>query len=281
MNKKIHLTRKAKLIILFLLAAAVVFSVWQNNDLTVSDYEYESQKVSAGLSGYKIVQISDLHNKMFGKNQKRLLDAVKVLEPDIIVITGDIVDRFHTDIENALVFVRGAVELAPVYYVNGNHEICLSTEELDELYGGMREAGVIILNNQSKYIGTDDTGFYLVGVNDPDNGNSDILMSLTAQNSSDEKLNILLAHEPQYVDYYSRCGADIVLCGHAHGGQVRLPFIGGLVAPGQGWFPKYTSGEYAVGNTTMIVSRGLGNSIAPIRVFNRPEIVSVTLKAPA
>ncbi len=160
------------------------------------------------------MQISDLHNATFGKNNRKLLDAIKSCSPDMIVITGDLVYSNHTDVERAVSFVEQAVTIAPVYYVTGNHEYWLTSTDRQQTLQGILSAG-----------------------------------------------------------------ADLVLSGHAHGGQFRLPFIGGLVAPDQGFLPEYTSGEYTIANTNMIVSRGLGNSIIPVRLFNYPEIVCVELKA--
>ena len=198
-------------------------------------------------------------------------------KPDIIVITGDIVDGFRTKVEVALEFVSGAVKIAPVYYVSGNHELLLSTEELSLLLDGIKTAGATILDNRATYIQRKEESLYLIGVND--GSNTDRLKNILNTLDTQGNLRILLAHRPEHIDSYSENKIDLVFSGHAHGGQVRLPFIGGLVAPEQGLFPKYTAGKYVLGETAMIISRGLGNSIIPIRVFNRPDIVVTVLKA--
>lgn len=263
--------------LVFMGVFVLFFCIWQNNDIVISKYKYKTSLISDNLNGYKIAQISDLHNKKFGKNQKNILSLLVKVRPDIIVITGDIVDSRHTNINIALEFIKGAVEIAPVFYVTGNHEYWLSNNDRDKLMNGMEQYGVTLLDNKVINIENENSdGFYLIGLSDK-NLSDNVLTTMCAHMESGI-LQIVLAHEPQYFNDYSKAGVDLVLSGHAHGGQIRLPFIGGLVAPNQGFFPKYTSGTYIGNNTTMIVSRGLGNSIIPVRVFNRPEIVIVTLQ---
>ncbi|MDF2556228.1 MAG: metallophosphoesterase [Bacillales bacterium] len=272
-----HLKRK-KIIMLFLVGMLiVVFCFWQNNDIVVSNYSFKTKKISNNLDGYKIAQISDLHNKKFGKNQMNLINILKKENPNCIAITGDIVDSKYTDIDVALEFVKIAVKIAPVYYITGNHEYLLDQNDWNRLMQTMEQYGVKILDNEAINIeGELVDDFYLIGLSDK-NLSDDSLKSLTS-NLHSEKLQIVLAHEPQFLNIYSDSNVDLVLSGHAHGGQFRFPLIGGLIAPGQGFFPKYTSGEYKKKNTTMIVNRGLGNSVIPVRVFNRPEVVIVKLQ---
>lgn len=268
MKKKKMLIGGIVLIIVF------VFCYWQNTMLTVSDYEYSNKKVTKELDGYTIVQISDLHNRRFGKEQKWLLKKIENLKPDMIVITGDLVDSNHTNIEKAQELVQGACQIAPVYYVTGNHEYWLSDEEQKELKDVLEASGVILLENESITITKGTSSFVLSGLND----NSLLGDTLQSMKLDSDKLNILLAHEPQYLSNYSSCGVDLVLSGHAHGGQFILPFIGAVYAPDQGFRPKYTEGRYTAGQTTMFVSRGLGNSVIPVRLFNFPEVVCIRLK---
>lgn len=255
------------------LVLVIIFFWWENNALVVSEYTFETGEIGEGLDGLRVVQISDLHNKRFGKNQKRLLEKIKECNPDIIVITGDLVDSNHTNIETAMEFVEEAVKLAPVYYVTGNHEKWLEEEE--QLLEQLEQAGVNCLMNKTEMITVQDESLYLLGLDDS-NLLDDTLRGMVSK--MEDGFTLLLAHEPQNLFRYSACGMDLVLSGHAHGGQFRLPFIGGVVAPDQGFFPEFTAGLYEDGNTSMIVSRGLGNSIIPIRIFNRPEVVCVELK---
>lgn len=256
--------------------AAAVFCFIQNNWMTVSYYTYASSKIEEETEGYCIVQISDLHNKLFGAKQSYLMNKIKECEPDMIVVTGDVADSNHTDVEKAVLFFEEAVKIAPVYYVTGNHEHWLSVSEKEKLWQGMEKAGVIHLDDEYRQVlTTEEQGFVIVGLDD--RSLSDDTLDEVMEQVPKNVFSLLLAHEPQYIDKYANSGVDLVLSGHAHGGQVRLPLLGGLVAPDQGLFPKYTEGIHIRKNTTMIISRGIGNSVIPLRVFNRPEIVCVKL----
>ncbi len=253
----------------------IPFFWFQNKHLVITEYTYESDQIGAELDGYRIVQISDLHNAIFGKQNQTLLDAIQSCSPDIIVITGDLVDSNHTNVECAIRFVEEAVKIAPVYYVTGNHEYWLETSEREQMLEGIRSAGANDLEDETVCIEAGASSFLLVGMDDKHLADQTLKELLTDQS----ELSIVLAHEPQFFSGYADAGADLVLSGHAHGGQFRLPFVGGLVAPDQGFLPEYTSGEYRIADTEMIVSRGLGNSIIPVRLFNYPEIVCVELRS--
>jgi predicted MPP superfamily phosphohydrolase len=275
-RKKETMKHKTLIIIFITGVLIILFLLWQNNSIVSTEYLYKTSKISSHFDGYKIAQVSDLHNKEFGKNQRRLIAKLRKANPDIIVLTGDQIDSRKTKIDIAFEFVQEALKIAPVYYISGNHEAWLSTKDWDKLMGGLMPLGATPMDNRVIEITkAGEFGFYLLGLSDSHLSD----YTLTNQNSNlpGDRLQILLAHEPQYLENYSLGGVDLVLSGHAHGGQFRIPGLGGLVAPGQGFFPKYTSGPYQVGNTTMIVSRGLGNSIIPIRIFNRPQIIIVKL----
>ena len=266
--------RKWLCVIVILLAA--VFCLIQNNWIMVSHYTYASSKIGEETEGYCIVQISDLHNKLFGAGQSYLMNKIQECEPDIIVVTGDVADSNHTNIGKSLLFFEEAVKIAPVYYVTGNHEHWLSVSEKEELWQGIEKAGVIRLDDECRQIATtEEHGFTIIGLDD--RSLSDDTLEEVMEQVPENAFSLLLAHEPQYIEKYADCGVDLVLSGHAHGGQVRLPLLGGLVAPNQGLLPRYTEGIHTQGNTSMIISRGLGNSVIPLRVFNRPEIVCVEL----
>ncbi len=258
-----------------IISIAALFCFWQNNMLTISEYPYKTDKIGTSFDNFKIIQISDLHNKNFGKRQKRLIEKIEHLSPDIIVITGDIADSNHTNIPKALEFIKEAVKIAPTYYITGNHEYWLDDSELAEIIDCVNNSGAVCLNDETVTVQKNNESFTLTGVDDLSLVNfSDHCPELDGEN-----LNILLAHEPQYIaDYSTHGNIDLVLSGHAHGGQFRLPFIGGIIAPDQDFFPEYTKGVHKMGNTTMIVSRGIGNSVIPLRLFNYPEIVCITLE---
>lgn len=251
-----------------------LFCYVQNNALVTTKLEIESSKIPEAFNGYRIVQLSDLHGKSFGSNQDRLIQRVKESKPDLIVFTGDLVDAKRYDPGPGLTLLKELSTLAPVYIISGNHEWWSGWwEELREEVG---ETGAVLLEDDAVTIKESGEEIGLLGVDDPAGG--DVPAAL--QSVGKEKgFNILLSHRPELFSDYAASGMDLVLSGHAHGGQVRLPFIGGLVAPDQGMFPEYTEGLYKDGDTNMVVNRGLGNSIIPLRIFNRPEVVEITLLA--
>lgn len=277
--------RRALLQLVLLVACFVVFVYYQNNSIVITESDYYNPKIPSDFNGFKIVHISDLHNKKFGADQGIVLDKVRILSPDIIVITGDLVDRRKYDLDAAMDFITGAVKIAPVYYVSGNHEAW--SGEYPEIKKRLSDAGVFILDDAAIEILKGKSSIQIMGVADPDFLTSSYLEGTNTSKivehlniwSKEEGFRILLSHRPELFHVYCKYNMDLVFTGHAHGGQIRIPLIGGLIAPDQGLFPKYTSGSFKEGSTTMYVSRGLGNSIVPVRIFNRPEIVSVTLKS--
>lgn len=293
MNKKnIRSNRKKYIksaIVLLIVIALLLFCSYQNRHLETTYYTYKAEHLDAEFDGYRIVQISDLHNAKFGKDNQKLVDRIRECEPDMIVLTGDLVDSNHTNVDRAVQFVDEIVKICPVYYVTGNHAYWLEASEYDELMSGLADAGVVILDDQVVEISRGDAKFRLVGLDDRSlsDGTLGTLLNDQAgqkeetadnENSGEKELTVVLAHEPQYLARYASAGVDLVFSGHAHGGQFRLPFVGGIVAPDQGFLPEYTAGEYYMNGTEMIVSRGLGNSVIPVRLFNYPEIVCVELK---
>ncbi|QWG33670.1 metallophosphoesterase [Bacillus mycoides] len=279
------MNKKTKRIILLIgtLVGISIFLYLQNNLISITEVKITSSKIPSSFKGYKILQISDLHNKKFGDNQDVLIKKVKNLHPDIIVITGDLIDSKSYDAEISLQVIRELVTEYPVYFVTGNHEQW--SGKYNSLEKELKKYNVTVLRNEHVSIQKDGQEINLLGIDDPEftSGNrdeehivkSEIRKAKDGINSDGFK--VLLSHRPEFLEAYANEQVDLVLSGHAHGGQVRLPFIGGLVAPNQGMLPKYTAGLYEQQNTSMIVSRGLGNSIIPQRVFNRPEIVVVQL----
>ena len=268
-----------KIIASILLVALLV--VWGTNDIVTSEYFIGSEKIPSDFDGYRIVQVSDLHNKEFGKNQKRLIQKIKTANPDLIVITGDIVDRRKWGTKYMEEFLSEAKGIAPMYYVSGNHEVW--SFKYDKVKKILEKYDVNILdddvktikykNSEIKIAGIIDTGF-----EDREEYVPEILKTLKNKIKSNE-YSILLSHRPEHIDDYADAGYDLVFSGHAHGGQIRIPFIGGIYAPHQGFMPKYTKGVINKKKTKMVVSRGLGNSVIPIRILNRPEITITVLKS--
>lgn len=253
---------------LAVLLSAAAWIAWGNTALTVRELTVASPTLPENFSGFRIAQIADLHNAEFGDGNRRLLALLAEADADIIVITGDFIDSRRTDIGTALDFAKQAAALAPVYYVTGNHEARIAAYA--QLETGLTAAGVTVLRGQTAELTRNGQSIRLVGMDDPAFGPSD-----PPAGAAD--FTVLLAHRPERFAQYAASGFDLVFSGHAHGGQVRLPFVGGLIAPGQGLFPAYDSGLYAMDGTQMVVSRGLGNSLFPFRVNNRPELVLATL----
>ena len=259
------------ILIFVLLAGLSAWALWGNTALITTHYRVQSQKLPQAFSGLKIAQVSDLHNAQFGTDNQKLLAQLKDAQPDLIAITGDLVDSRRTNPEVAIAFVREAVKIAPTYYIPGNHE-----SRLPDVYAALKaefaRSGAVILENESITFEKDGQTILLTGLMDPDFG-----VSWPAFSS--ESYQVVLSHRPELLEEYSHREFDLVLTGHAHGGQFRLPFIGGLFAPHQGFLPQYDSGIHTEGSTTMVVSRGLGNSLFPLRFNNRPELVIVTLES--
>jgi len=261
---------------LFIIVIAIVFFYVNNNWLTVTNHTIESPEIPASFDDYRIVQISDLHDATFGENQQRLVNKIQQEKPDIIVITGDVIDSNRYDLQKSLDLIDQIVELAEVYYVTGNHEV--ATNDVERIKEQLTARGVRVLSNETLTIERGGETISLTGIEDPLMGDVSTDM-IAASNVPSDAFTVLLAHRPEDFQVYVDAGIDVTLSGHAHGGQFRIPFLGGLVAPGQGFFPKFTAGVYEQEQSKLIVSRGLGNSIIPIRLFNLPEIVVVTLKS--
>ena len=299
-----HKIRKNKFritvpVLVVLYTALMGYFLYNNYHLVTTEYTYESFEVPAELDGYTIVQISDLHNQTFGLDESYLLDKIKAADPDIIVVTGDAVDITHTNYKPTEIFFEGAVKIAPVYYITGNHEVWLSNRnkaKFEEYIETIKGYGVNYIDDT-----TVDMGYFtLAGVSDEKLGStidlglddSDVELNVTntstdassenvyheTENVFDDRLVVLLAHEPEYLRDYQEADADLVLVGHNHGGQIVIPGKGGLVSADIEFFPDLCEGEHFSENTTMIISRGLGNSLFPCRINNYPEIVKVVLK---
>lgn len=270
----------------------VVFSflaIYYNNALVLSEYEIKNSSVPESFCGFKVAQVSDLHNSTHGKDNEKLLSILKKAEPDIIVLTGDIIDSYHTEVEVSVAFVKEAIKIAPCYYVTGNHESRVP-EDADYLFREMIESGVYMLNNTCIEIPSpteNGEGILLIGIDDPtffpeatylgSDVTVDSKLEEILPKKHEEKFTLLLSHRPELFEVYVENNVDLTLSGHAHGGQFRLPFVGGLYAPHQGVFPKYDSGLYQENGCSMLVSRGIGNSIFPFRLFNKPEVILVEL----
>ncbi len=237
-----------------------------------------------GFDGYKIVHLSDIHGHEYGQGNEKLLALVAEQEPDLIVVTGDLIDQ-KGQLEMIPALAKGLSAIAPTYYVTGNHEWAVGTGAVKELKSLLSQYGVKPLSNQYEILERDGARIVLAGVDDP-NGYADQTtpeeLYAWIQGEAPGLFTVLLAHRNDHFGQYANAGYDFVLSGHGHGGIVRLPFVGGLIGTDRRFFPEWTSGIYTVGDSTLFVSRGLGNNTVPFkgfRIFNRPELAVVTLKA--
>lgn len=278
------------IIVIFSILVICLFTFYSNNYIKLTKYDYD-KNISNGFDGYKILHVSDLHGDFTTWKYNQLLRRTFELEPDLVVVTGDCIDKIHIkNCEMVLSYLKEVNERFQLFLVSGNHEFM--HVECKDFWERLETEGFNILHNSHVDIvrGTDTIRLY--GVDDPyalycDNMPSryvtpreqfiSLLKQKMAIDSQQQYLSILLSHRPEFFDVYSRLGYHIIFTGHAHGGQWRLPFLGGVIAPDQGMFPKYTAGKYSIEKSTMIVSRGLGNSVIPVRLFNNPELVLLTL----
>lgn len=276
-----RISKWRKQILLAAVAALLLgWIAWGNLSIQTTTYEIFCEEFQPGGPGVTVVQISDLHNAGFGEKQSALLQKVREHSPDLIAVTGDLIDSSRAGLDAAADFIEGAVTIAPVYYVTGNHEAWDR-----QGYAALREklacAGVTILEDRSQTLLINGQELCLMGVDDPafrQQPQPGGEQTAVGKVSCGAGFTLLLSHRPELLSEYARYGIDLALTGHAHGGQFRIPLIGGVVALNQGFFPKYTAGIFQENNTRMIVSRGLGNSVIPIRINNRPELVVVRLR---
>lgn len=267
-----------------LFAALLAWTIWSNTALEVNEWKLRAETILPEFSGFRIAHVSDLHNAEIGERNCRLLSALREAEPDIIAITGDILDSRRTDTELAFAFLSEAVKIAPCYFVSGNHEERIAGYDGFKLQ--MEALGVTVLEDECISLERDGAGINLIGLQDPSfdtpylTGDAAGLTKAKLEGFSfEDGYTLLLSHRPELFEIYVQSGADLVLSGHAHGGQIRLPFLGGLFAPNQGFFPEYDGGLYSSGDTSMLVSRGIGNSLFPLRFNNRPELLLIELRA--
>jgi len=260
---------------------AAVFLRWSNTSLQATSFEAELPGLPQGFDGCRIVVLGDLHTASFGEGNQALFDAVRAQEPDYIFFVGDLLDAFH-DFTPAYIAAaaEGLTAIAPTYYVTGNHEWAIGG--VTEIKALLAEHGVTVLSNQFLPLERKGDTIVLAGIDDP-NGYADQKtpeeLAAEIYAACGDPFWVLLAHRNNCFEHqYSLLGADLVVSGHGHGGLVRLPFTDGLVSTERTFFPSYTAGLYEKNGSTLFVTRGLGNSGATFRLFNRPEVAAVTLR---
>jgi len=283
--------RKTLLRRILIKAARVVSSAFiENYMLQVSDYRIVSDQIPVAFQNYKIVQLSDLHSACFGRDNTRLIQKIETAKPDLIVMTGDMISRSDF---NHNVFLKLAETLGKsylCYYVVGNHEQDMERDELKAFLVQLAALKIHVMDNEKVAISKEDQSINLYGMwfglkyyrearrrigRSAQFGDRDMKRAMGKYDS--DRYGILLTHNPLCFPVYAQWGADLTLCGHVHGGMIRLPFVGGLLSPERKFFPKYSGGIYEQKAKKLLVSRGLGSGVFGVRIFNRPEIVTITL----
>lgn len=280
---------KRKKNLFFGIAAASAMAgwiAWENTHVELNTIMVTSSRLPEEFSGFRIAQVSDLHNDEYGEGNKDLLALLESANPDMIAITGDLIDSRRTNAKIAAEFVKNVSKIAPCYYVTGNHESRLT--KYPQYEKELIEAGAVVLRNEVTVLEHQGAKITVAGLDDPCFTLSDdkyketppvIKRQLEKLAEKKDGFTLLLCHRPELFLEYCENEFDLILTGHVHGGQFRLPFLGGIIAPNQGLFPKYMEGLYTEGNTNMVVSRGVGQSSFPFRVNNPPEVVLVELAA--
>lgn len=275
---------------------ATLYFKYETESLEVTKYEIKNSKIPKPFDGFKIVQVSDLHNKSFGKDNEKLLKKIDDEKPDIIVITGDLVEGDNNNFNVALKLIDDLTKKYKVYHIIGNHEqkslIKKYKEEYKVYFDKLSNKPIIDLNNEKVIVSKENSNINIYGLIVPLDYYPYLFKNYKNKKKSlgknfikdrlgelDKKeFNIMLAHTPFFFEDYTNYGVDLVLSGHVHGGIIRLPFIGGVLSPNREFFPKYDFGKYEAKNTSMLLSKGLGGSKVLIRFNCKPEIVSITLK---
>ena len=262
--------------LLGVLAAVLVFGALAlDSRLKVVAYEVATAEVSWPV---RLAVLTDLHSCAYGENQQRLLRAVEAQKPDLVVLVGDIVDDVLPE-ENAWTTVEALAGKCPCFYVTGNHEWW--TGEIERICAQMTSCGVTVLRGDGGEVTVQGETLSLWGIDDPESGESGAQLRAVGEQAQEDGFHILLAHRPEQIENYVNYPFDLILSGHAHGGQWRLPgLVNGLYAPHQGLFPEYAGGRYDLEDTVFLVSRGLARESTRVipRIFNRPELVMVEIR---
>ena len=279
-----HHTRRRRgcaapfLLFLALLIGGGLFLYWSNNTLDVHEETVYSKALPTSFDGLRIVHLSDLHGTQFGENNAMLLRAVSDAQPDLIVITGDLIDSAE-QYDDVPALADGLSAIAPTYYVTGNHE--WAVRQVSELKDLLRAHSVRVLSDEYELWQRGSDTLAIAGVDDP-NGPADQKTGQELRSEISADYTILLAHRDT-VEAYADWGYDLVLCGHGHGGVIRIPILDkGLISSYHTLFPEYDGGVYTFDGYTCVVSRGLGNNAVPFRtfrLFNRPDIPVITLRS--
>lgn len=267
----------ALLVLTALLAAG--FLLWGNCSLQTTETALVSPALPPAFDGLRIVELADLHGRVFGRGSRRLLAAVRRAEPDLICIDGDLFDEY-TDLAMLPPLLRGLCAIAPVYYVTGNHE--WRVPGLRGILAQMRACGVTVLQDDWRVLRRGEDALIVAGTDDPcgpaeRKTPAELIADIRAE-AGEAAFLLLLTHRNDQLPQWSALGVQAVLAGHCHGGVVRLPFVGGLFGTDRRLFPAWDAGLYRQGETALYVSRGLGYTNVHFRLFNRPEVAVIVLR---
>ncbi len=273
--------RRRKTAVLLVLTAllAAGFLLWGNCSLQTTETTLVSPALPPAFDGLRIVELADLHGRVFGRGSRRLLAAVRRAEPDLICIDGDLFDE-HTDLAMLPPLLRGLCAIAPVYYVTGNHE--WRVPGLRGILAQMRTCGVTVLQDDWRVLRRGEDALIVAGTDDPcgpaeRKTPAELIADIRAE-AGEAAFLLLLTHRNDQLPQWSALGVQAVLAGHCHGGVVRLPFVGGLFGTDRRLFPAWDAGLYRQGETALYVSRGLGYTNVHFRLFNRPEVAVIVLR---
>lgn len=306
MQKKILFILK---LIAILFVLIIGFNLILNKNIFVKKYKIQSEKITKSFNNYKIVQITDVHSIRNEIQLEKIINKIKKCKPDLICVTGDLIDSDYYSIQNNLYenneitqieeltvkFMNELVNFADTYYIYGNHEMMLLDDPENNMFKlALEKSGVKILNNKVQVLEKEGEKINLIGVQDPatlykdekyanvKNSNKEkvevILNDLFLEIPEENNFTILLSHRPEYFELYDKYNIELALTGHTHGGIIKMPIIKGIYAHPQGWLPKYSYGIYEANDFSMIISGGIGYSKLPIRIFNPPEICVITLE---
>lgn len=300
-KSKMMTKRKHRSIVFLIIAIAVAWNVYWNQTIVVHTYVHQNTDIPQSFDGFRIVQLTDIHSVRSEKQKKLIYEKTIEQNPDLICVTGDLVDSTYYSSHKVagesltIALMEELVKIAPVCFVYGNHEmILLDDPQNNACKVALEEAGVHIINNDVM-VCQDKTGqekIYIAGIQDPSTLYKDLkyayydtnaermeaMLDAVTADRTQEEFVVLLSHRPEYFELYDQYPIDLCMTGHAHGGQFRFPFIGGVYAPGQGFFPEYTAGCFETEDMQMYVGTGIGNSAIPIRIFNPPEILTIVLE---
>lgn len=256
-----------------------------NKLIKVSKYEIKSKKIPKEFSGFKIMHLSDFHSYSFHKGNCGIVKKIDNEKPDIIVMTGDMVNKYDEDFDKFINLAQTLSEKYPIYYIVGNHEKRLKENYLSLIIQKLSQFNIKVIDDEEITILNNNKKIHIYGLdiplsfyklrNRPTNINE--VVDIVLRKCKEDEYNILLTHNPLFFEIYSNYNVDLTLAGHVHGGMIRLPLVGGLLSPERKFFPKYSAGIYEINNKKLIVSRGLGHSKPGIRINNMPELVSITL----